>query len=78
MAIAFLHADLNPAHELAAGELAGRPGSASSPWRTEVSPLPRFIPRAETTVVDAYLTPVLEAYVARRGRPRSAARRCTS
>jgi len=31
----------------------------------EVSPLPRFIPRAETTVADAYLTPGLRAYVAR-------------
>jgi 5-oxoprolinase (ATP-hydrolysing) len=62
-AIAFLHADLNPEHELAAGELARQAGFAFVALSSEVSPLPRFIPRAETTVADAYLTPVLQAYV---------------
>ena len=62
-AIAFLHADLNPAHELAAGELARAAGFAFVALSHEVSPLPRFLPRAETTVADAYLTPVLQSYV---------------
>jgi 5-oxoprolinase (ATP-hydrolysing) len=62
-AIAFLHADLNPAHELAAGALARDAGFAFVALSHEVSPLPRFLPRAETTVADAYLTPVLQAYV---------------
>jgi 5-oxoprolinase (ATP-hydrolysing) len=64
-AIAFLHADLDPAHEIAAGELARRAGFPFVALSREVSPLPRFIPRAETTVADAYLTPVLRAYVER-------------
>jgi len=64
-AIAFLHADLNPAHERAAGEIARAVGFAFVALSSEVSPLPRFIPRAETTVADAYLTPVLRAYVRR-------------
>ncbi|HEX7885824.1 MAG TPA: hydantoinase/oxoprolinase N-terminal domain-containing protein, partial [Phenylobacterium sp.] len=64
-AIAFLHADLNPAHEQAAGEIARDAGFAFVALSSEVSPLPRFIPRAETTVADAYLTPVLQAYVRR-------------
>uniref|UniRef100_UPI0025F6CDFF hydantoinase/oxoprolinase family protein n=1 Tax=uncultured Phenylobacterium sp. TaxID=349273 RepID=UPI0025F6CDFF len=64
-AIAFLHADLNPAHELAVGEIARAAGFRFVALSSEVSPLPRFIPRAETTVADAYLTPVLQAYVAR-------------
>ena len=64
-AIAFLHADLNPAHEQAAGEVAHAAGFAFVALSSEVSPLPRFIPRAETTVADAYLTPVLQAYVRR-------------
>ncbi|RAK58699.1 5-oxoprolinase [Phenylobacterium hankyongense] len=64
-AIAFLHADLNPEHELAAGELAREAGFAFVALSHEVSPLPRFIPRAETTVADAYLTPILQAYVQR-------------
>jgi len=64
VAIAFLHADLNSAHERQAGELAGAAGFRFVSLSSDVSPLPRFIPRAETTVVDAYLTPVLAAYVA--------------
>ncbi|MFL5294877.1 MAG: hydantoinase B/oxoprolinase family protein [Phenylobacterium sp.] len=63
VAIAFLHADLNPAHELAVGEIATALGFPFVALSHEVSPLPRFIPRAETTVADAYLTPVLQAYV---------------
>lgn len=63
VAIAFLHADLNPAHEQAAGAIAHSAGFEFVALSSEVSPLPRFIPRAETTVADAYLTPVLQAYV---------------
>ena len=64
-AIAFLHADLNPEHEQAAGAIAREAGFAFVALSSEVSPLPRFVPRAETTVADAYLTPVLQAYVQR-------------
>ncbi|MFZ4605844.1 MAG: hydantoinase/oxoprolinase family protein, partial [Caulobacter sp.] len=63
IAIAFLHSDLNPAHELAAGEIARAAGFDYVALSHEVSPLPRFVPRAETAVADAYLTPVLRAYV---------------
>ena len=65
VAIAFLHSDLNPAHEIAAGALARAAGFPFVALSHEVSPLPRFIPRAETTIADAYLTPVLRAYVER-------------
>jgi 5-oxoprolinase (ATP-hydrolysing) len=61
-AIAFLHADLNPAHELRAGEIAKAAGFGFIALSHQVSPLPRYIPRAETTVADAYLTPALSAY----------------
>ena len=64
-AIAFLHADLNPIHEQRAAELARAAGFAHVCVSHEVSPLPRFLPRAETTVADAYLTPVLRDYVGR-------------
>ena len=64
VAIAFLHADLNPAPRTARpASSPGRPASRFVALGSEVSPLPRFIPRAETTVADAYLTPVLRAYV---------------
>ena len=65
VAIAFLHSDLNPAHELAAGEIARALGFPFVALSHEVSPLPRFIPRAETTIADAYLTPILQDYVRR-------------
>jgi 5-oxoprolinase (ATP-hydrolysing) len=65
VAVAFLHADLNPAHEREAGEIARAAGFEFVALSSEVSPLPRFVPRAETTVADAYLTPVLQAYVRR-------------
>ncbi|NBB17102.1 5-oxoprolinase [Caulobacter sp. SLTY] len=63
VAIAFLHSDLNPAHEQAAARLARATGFTYVALSSEVSPLPRFVPRAETAVADAYLTPVLQAYV---------------
>lgn len=63
VAIAFLHADLNPAHERAAAQIARAAGFAHVALSHEVSPLPRYLPRAETTVADAYLTPALRAYV---------------
>src|SRR6185312_799536 len=64
VAVAFLHADLDAAHERRAGELASAAGFRFVSLSSDVSPLPRFVPRAETAVVDAYLTPVLRAYVA--------------
>jgi len=64
-AIAFLHADLNPEHERAAGRLAEAAGFEFVALSHEVSPLPRYIPRAETTVADAYLTPAVRAYARR-------------
>jgi 5-oxoprolinase (ATP-hydrolysing) len=63
VAIAFPHSDLNPAHEIAAGRLAEAAGFEYVALSSEVSPLPRFVPRAETAVADAYLTPILRAYV---------------
>ncbi len=63
VAVAFLHSDLNPAHEQLAGRLAREAGLPFVALSHEVSPLPRFLPRAETTVADACLTPVLRAYV---------------
>ncbi len=63
VAIAFLHSDLNPAHEQKAGEIARAAGFDYVALSHEASPLPRFVPRAETAVADAYLTPILRAYV---------------
>ena len=63
VAIAFLHSDVNGEHERRAAELARVAGLAHVVISSEVSPLPRFIPRAQTTVADAYLTPIMRTYV---------------
>ncbi|HEY5289561.1 MAG TPA: hydantoinase/oxoprolinase N-terminal domain-containing protein, partial [Caulobacteraceae bacterium] len=62
VAIAFLHSDLDPRHEILAADLARAAGFACVALSSEVSPLPKFVERAETTVIDAYLTPPLRAY----------------
>jgi len=63
VAVACLHSHLHPAHERAVGELARRTGFPQVSLSSEVSPLMRLVPRGDTTVVDAYLSPVLRRYV---------------
>ncbi len=63
VAIAFMHAWAYPAHELRVGELAREAGFTQISLSHEASPLPRIVPRADTTVVDAYLSPILRRYV---------------
>jgi 5-oxoprolinase (ATP-hydrolysing) len=60
-AIALMHADLDNRHEKRAAELAAQAGF-DIVLGSEVSPLPRFIPRAQTAVADAYLSPPVRAY----------------
>ena len=68
VAIVFMHAYRFPAHERA-GRRASRASSASRRFRSshECSPLIKFVGRGDTTVVDAYLSPILARYVARVG-----------
>jgi 5-oxoprolinase (ATP-hydrolysing) len=63
VAITFLHGDLYPDHERQAAAGARMAGFRFIATGSEVSPLPRFIARAQTAVADAYLTPGLRAYV---------------
>jgi len=63
VAIAFMHAWAYPAHELRVGELAREAGFSQISLSHEASPLPRIVPRTDTTVVDAYLSPILRRYV---------------
>lgn len=61
-AIAFLHSWKNPAHELAAGELARAAGFTQISLSHQASPLIKFVPRAETAVLDAALSPPVRRY----------------
>ncbi|MFD0666606.1 hydantoinase B/oxoprolinase family protein [Ramlibacter sp. MAHUQ-53] len=62
-AIVFLHGYRAPAHEQAAAALAREIGFTQVSVSHEVSPLMKLIPRGDTTVVDAYLSPILRRYV---------------
>ena len=62
-AIVFLHGYAHPAHERAAAELARTAGFSQVSVSHEVSGLIRIVPRGDTTVADAYLSPVLSRYV---------------
>ncbi|MFF4017052.1 hydantoinase B/oxoprolinase family protein [Streptomyces sp. NPDC001843] len=63
VAVVFLHSHLHPAHERTVGELAARAGFPQISLSSEVSPLMKLVPRGDTAVVDAYLSPVLRRYV---------------
>ncbi|MEU6818712.1 hydantoinase B/oxoprolinase family protein [Streptomyces sp. NPDC046860] len=63
VAVVCLHSHLHPAHERAVGELAERIGFPQISLSSEVSPLMKLIPRGDTAVADAYLSPVLRRYV---------------
>jgi 5-oxoprolinase (ATP-hydrolysing) len=62
-AIVFLHGYRFPAHESAAAALAHAVGFSQVSVSHRVSPLIKLVPRGDTTVVDAYLSPVLRRYV---------------
>jgi len=63
VAILMMHAWAHPAHELRLGEIARELGFSQVSLSHQASPLPRLIPRGDTTVVDAYLSPILRRYV---------------
>ncbi|MEM7295552.1 MAG: hydantoinase B/oxoprolinase family protein [Pseudomonadota bacterium] len=64
VAIAFLHGYKNPAHEARTAALAAEAGFSQISVSHQVSPLMKLVSRGDTTVVDAYLSPILRRYVA--------------
>ncbi len=64
-AIVFMHGYRHPRHEKTAAQLAHEAGFTQISVSHRVSPLMKLIGRGDTTVVDAYLSPVLRRYVAR-------------
>ena len=63
VAIVLMHAWAHPQHERRIGAIAREEGFTQVSLSHEASPLPRIVPRGDTTVVDAYLSPVLRRYV---------------
>ena len=63
IAVVFLHGYRYPKHELAVAEIAREIGFTQVSTSYETSPLMKFVSRGDTTVVDAYLSPLLRRYV---------------
>ena len=63
VAIALMHGWKNPSHEKRLSEIAREAGFDQVSASHVVSPLLRLVPRGDTTVVDAYLSPILRRYV---------------
>ena len=63
VAIVFMHGYRFTAHEKAARRLAEAAGFTQISTSHETSPMMKFVSRGDTTVVDAYLSPILRRYV---------------
>ncbi|MFB2838230.1 hydantoinase B/oxoprolinase family protein [Floridanema evergladense] len=64
-AIAFLHGYRYPKHEQEIANLAQQIGFTQISISHQISPLMKLVSRGDTTVVDAYLSPILRRYVDR-------------
>ncbi|HBM12203.1 MAG TPA: 5-oxoprolinase, partial [Rhodospirillaceae bacterium] len=63
VAIVLMHAYRVPDHEIKIADLAREIGFTQVSTSHETSPLIKFVGRGDTTVVDAYLSPILGRYV---------------
>jgi 5-oxoprolinase (ATP-hydrolysing) len=63
VAIVFMHGYRFPEHERRVAEMAIEIGFTQVSVSHQVSPLMKFVSRGDTTVVDAYLSPILRRYV---------------
>ncbi len=63
VAIALMHGYAHPEHERRVAELARAAGFSQVSVSHDTSPLMKLVGRGETTVVDAYLSPILRRYV---------------
>jgi 5-oxoprolinase (ATP-hydrolysing) len=63
VAVVFMHAYRYPAHEQAAAAIAREVGFTQISTSHQTSPMMKLVSRGDTTVVDAYLSPILRRYV---------------
>ena len=62
-AVALLHSYHNPAHELKVAEILRIAGFTHVSVSSDLAPFVKILPRAQTAVVNAYLAPILDAYL---------------
>ena len=63
LAVCLMHGYKFPAHERVVGELAREAGFDEVCLASDVAPLIKILARAETTVLDAYLNPILRTWL---------------
>ncbi len=63
VAVVFMHGYRFTGHEQAAARIAREAGFTQVSTSHETSPMMKFVSRGDTTVVDAYLSPILRRYV---------------
>ncbi|PLX60350.1 hydantoinase B/oxoprolinase family protein [Sedimenticola selenatireducens] len=63
LAVLFMHSYRYPEHEQRVAEIARQIGFSQISISSQVSPLMKLVSRGDTTVVDAYLSPILRRYV---------------
>ena len=63
VAIVFMHGYRFPAHEQTVAAIAREIGFTQVSVSSDISPLIKLVSRGDTTVVDAYLSPILRRYV---------------
>ncbi|MDC1133762.1 hydantoinase B/oxoprolinase family protein [Alphaproteobacteria bacterium] len=63
VAIAFMHSYINPIHEEKIAKIAIEENFLQVSVSHQISPLMKLVGRGDTTVVDAYLSPILRRYV---------------
>jgi len=62
-AIVFMHSFRNPVHEKQLSQFLSEHGFHHISCSSEIAPFIRIVPRCQTTVVDAYLTPIINRYI---------------
>ncbi len=63
LAVVFMHAYACPQHEQEVGRLASNLGFTQVSLSSQVMPMIKLVPRGDTTLVDSYLTPQIQAYI---------------
>ncbi len=65
LAICLMHSYLNPSHEEMLARLATDIGFSQISRSSQLAPLIEIVARAQTTIVDAYLSPIIRQYLAK-------------
>jgi 5-oxoprolinase (ATP-hydrolysing) len=63
IAVAFLHSYNYPDHEIIIGKIAKELGFKQISLSSEIMPMIKIVPRGDTAVIDAYLTPKIKEYL---------------